>query len=88
MREFKSFGSMVSTDGFMEAELKYSPRGFLSSLWRNREMTTDVKTGMILIIVELTVFYESESRVVLNVRQKRMVEVFDMECLRELLWLR
>ena len=62
--------------------------GFLSSLWRNREMTTDVKTGMILIIVELTVFYESDSRVVLNVRQKRMVEVFDMECLRELLWLR
>ena len=27
VREFKSFGSMVSADGFMEAELKYSPRG-------------------------------------------------------------
>ena len=58
---------MVSADGGMETELKHRLGeraqivGGLSDLWRNRGMTTDVKTEMLESIVVPAAMYESES---------------------------
>ena len=51
-------------------------------LWRNRGMTIKLKIGMLEGIVVLTVLYSLESWV-LNARERMMVEVYEMKCLRK-----
>ena len=51
-------------------------------LWRNRGMTIKLKIGMLEGIVVLTVLYGLESWV-LNARERMMVEVYEMKCLRK-----
>ena len=55
----------------------------LANLWRSRGMTIEVQTGMLECIVGPTVLYELESWV-LNARERRMGEVFNIKCLKKM----
>ena len=53
----------------------------LASLWRNRRTIINEKIGMVERTAVFTVLYRSESWV-LNARERRRGEVFDMRYLR------
>ena len=62
--EFKYLGSIVSTDGGMEEELKKrlgKGAKLVGGLWRKRGITIFVKMGMLKYVVIPTEFYGSES---------------------------
>ena len=58
--------------------------GGLTGFWKKRGMTTDMDMGMLETIVVPTVLYGSKSWV-MNTKERRMVEAFDMKCLRKVL---
>ena len=88
--EFTYFGSIVSANGSVVAELKHSVgerakiMGRLVSLWRNREMSINLKMRM-LESVEVDIVVCGSGSWVLEARERRMVDIFYMKCLRKVL---
>ena len=88
MSELKYFGSTGSAGGGIKTESKYRLGKLakiirsLASLWRNRGRVINVRRGMIENILVSTVMYESELQT-LNAREKKKVEVFDINGLRK-----
>ena len=78
--EFEYLGVIVSENEVMEAELKHKVEESakttrrLSAFWRNRRMTTDVKTGTLENLILFIVFYGSQPRV-MKARERSMEDV-------------
>src|SRR5256885_6588068 len=85
--DFRYLGIILSSNGSMRNEFEHrigegkKAFGALEKVWRNREMSRKVKTSLYESIVVPTVIYGCEGWY-LKEKEKRMIEVFEMKCLR------
>src|SRR5256885_8705101 len=87
VKNFRYLGVVLSGNGNMKNEVEHRVGegtkvfGALEKVWKNRGMSRRVKTSLYESIVVPTVVYGCEGWY-LKENEKRMIEVFEMKCLR------
>src|SRR5256885_17189993 len=89
VNDFRYLGIILSSNGSMRNKLEHrigegkKVFGALEKVWKNREMPRKVKTSLYESIVVPTVVYGCEGWY-LKESEKRVIEVFEMKCLRSI----